>query len=295
VCVHYFVWAGDCVSLCVWARIRGACAESESALDCVGGKFCELMHMGPYPHSKRLRRDCVCSGLCRREILRIYAYGPLSPFEALAPRVCVLWIVCAGYSASQCIWAPIAIRSACAKIVCALDCVCGIFCELMHMGPYRHSKRLRRDCVFSGLCVREILRVDAYGPLSPFEALAPRLCVLWIVWAGDSASRCIWAPIAIRSACAESVCALDCVCGIFCESMHMGPHRHSRCLRRDCVCSGLCGRDILRVYAYGPLSPFEALAPRVCVQWIVWAGYSASLCIWAPIAIRGACAVGVGC
>jgi hypothetical protein len=168
VCVHYFVWAGDCVSLCVWARIRGACAESESALDCVGGRFCESMHtlrhsrrlrrdcvaldcvggrfcesmhMGPYRHSRRLRREWECSGLCVRDILRIYAYA--APFEALAPRLCVLWIVCAGCSASQCIWAPIAIRGACAEIVCALDCVGGRLCKSMHMGPYRHSRRLR--------------------------------------------------------------------------------------------------------------------------------------------------------
>jgi len=250
------------VSLCVWARIRGACAESESALDCVGGRFCESMHT--LRHSRRLRRDCVCSGLCGREILRIYAYGPLSPFEALAPRVRVLWIVWVG----------------------------GRFCESMH--TLRHSRRLRRDCVCSGLCGQEILRIYAYGPLSPFEALAPRVCVLWIVCAGYSASQCIWAPIAIRGACAEIVCALDCVGGRFCESMQMDASRYSRRLRRECVCSGLCVRDILRVNAYGPLSLFELLAPRLCVLWIVWAGDSASLCKWAPIAIRGACAVGVG-
>ena len=197
------------------------------------GRMCESMYVCPYRHSRRLRRECVCTTLCGREIVWVYAYGRV--FEALAPRVRVLWIVWAGDSANLCI--RCAIRGACAEIVCALDCVGGRFCESMHMGPYRHSRRLRRDCVCSGLCGRESLRVYAYGPLSPFEALAPRVCVLWIVWAGESASLCIWARCDIRGACAESVCALDCVGGRLCKSMHMGPYRHSRRLR--------CGSGVL--------------------------------------------------
>ena len=168
--------------------------------------------------SKRLRRVCVFSELSEREI------------------VCIRLRTCASG----------AIRGSCGEIMCA-------------------------PALFAwaeSMCAMDY--VDGRGAMiistrAPFEALAPRECVLWIVWLRDCVRLCMWASgdpprrlrreyvstglcgwercrddiytCTLRSACSESVCALNCLNARF-------------------VWGYACGRVV----------PFEALAPRVCVH-----------------------------
>ena len=49
-----------------------------------------------------------------------------------------------------------------------------------------------------------------------------------------------------------------------CESIHVGVLRPSRRLRRVNLFTELvCGREIICVYAFGRIAPFEALAPSL--------------------------------